>query len=67
MASLKFTSSKSMSLLSVDASGNPIILQGLASGPHKVTLELVKANHQPIDKGSITFAVPENNASERLP
>jgi hypothetical protein len=50
-----------------DASGNPIILQGLAPGPHKVTLELVNANHQPIDKGSITFAVPENNASEKRP
>jgi hypothetical protein len=50
-----------------DASGTPIILQGLAPGPHKVTLELVNASHQPIDKGSITFAVPENNASEKRP
>jgi len=50
-----------------DASGNPIILQGLAPGPHKLTLELVNANHQPIDKGSITFAMPENNASEKRP
>jgi len=50
-----------------DASGNPIILQGLAPGAHKVTLELVNANHQPIDKGSITFAVPESPASEKRP
>src|ERR1019366_4508576 len=50
-----------------DATGNPIILQGLAPGAHKVTLELVNANHQPIDKGSITFAVPENSASEKRP
>src|SRR5215470_14834877 len=33
-----------------DASGNPIILQGLTSGPHKVTLILVDANHHPLDK-----------------
>ena len=50
-----------------DASGNPIILQGLAPGPHKVTLELVNASHQPIDKSSITFVMPETNASEKRP
>ena len=41
-----------------DASGNPIILQGLAPGPHKVRVDLVDANHHPLDKGSITFVVP---------
>lgn len=50
-----------------DASGNPIILQGLAPGPHKVTLELVNANHQPIDKGTVTFVMPESTASEKRP
>lgn len=49
-----------------DASGNPIILQGLAPGPHKVTLELVNANHQPIDKGMVTFVTPEKVASEKV-
>jgi hypothetical protein len=28
-----------------EASGNPIILMGLAPGPHKLALELVNANH----------------------
>jgi hypothetical protein len=41
-----------------DASGNPIILQGLAPGPHKVLIELVNANHQPLDKAVITFTIP---------
>jgi hypothetical protein len=50
-----------------DASGNPIILQGHAPGPHRVTLELVNANHQPIDKGTVTFVVSENITSEKRP
>ena len=41
-----------------DASGNPLILQGLPPGPHKVLIELVDANHQPVDKGTVTFDVP---------
>ena len=41
-----------------DASGTPIILQGLPPGPHKVLIELVDANHQPVDKGTVTFVVP---------
>jgi len=48
-----------------DASGNPIILQGLVPGPHKVVLELVNANHQPLDKGMVTFVVPERTAAEK--
>jgi Family of unknown function (DUF6130) len=42
-----------------DASGSPVILQGLTPGPHKVTLTLVEANHHPLDKGTITFVMPE--------
>ena len=41
-----------------DASGNPIILQGLAPGPHNVLIELVNANHRPLDKTVVTFTVP---------
>ncbi len=48
-----------------DASGNPIILQGLSPGTHKVRIDLVDANHQPLDKGSITFVVPEKAAAEK--
>ena len=42
-----------------DASGNPIILQGLAPGPHKLLLTLVDANHHPLDKATITFVMPD--------
>ena len=47
-----------------DASGIPIILQGLAPGPHKLLLTLVDANHHPLDKATITFAVPDKIPSE---
>jgi hypothetical protein len=44
-----------------DASGNPIILQGLMPGPHKVLIELVNANHKPLDKSVVTFTIPSAN------
>jgi hypothetical protein len=47
-----------------DASGNPIILQHLPLGPHKVVIELNNANHHPLDKGSVTFVVPEKTVAE---
>jgi len=42
-----------------DASGTPIILRGLPPGRHTVLVELVDANHQVIDKGSVAFSVPK--------
>jgi hypothetical protein len=41
-----------------DASGDPLILRGLPPGQHTVLIELVDANHQPVDKGKVTFLVP---------
>ena len=46
-----------------DASGTPLILRGLPPGPHKVLIELVDANHQPVDKGTVTFDVPTRAAA----
>jgi hypothetical protein len=46
-----------------DASGTPLILRGLPAGRHTVLIELVDANHQPVDKGTITFEVPKNAAA----
>jgi Family of unknown function (DUF6130) len=46
-----------------DASGNPIILMGLRPGPHKVQLELEDANHHTLDKGAVSFVVPETTAA----
>ncbi len=48
-----------------DASGNPIILMGLSPGPHKVLLELEDANHHTLDKGIVTFVIPEKFAAEK--
>jgi hypothetical protein len=45
-----------------DASGTPVILQGLPPGLHTVLIELVDANHQAVDKGSVTFEVPKTAA-----
>lgn len=47
-----------------DASGNPIILQHLLPGPHKVRIDLVDANHHTLDTGTITFVIPEKIVSE---
>ena len=46
-----------------DASGTPIILRALPPGPHTVLIELVDANHQLVDKGTVTFVVPEKVAA----
>ena len=47
-----------------DASGNPIILQGLSPGQHKVRIDLVDANHHPLDSRSISFVVPGKPGAE---
>jgi hypothetical protein len=41
-----------------DASGQSVILNGLPPGPHKVRIQLVNANHHPIDEGTVAFVVP---------
>lgn len=41
-----------------DASGEPIILVGLAPGKHQVEIILANPVHQPIDRKTVTFLVP---------
>jgi hypothetical protein len=41
-----------------DASGEPVILNGLTPGPHAVLIELVDANHKPLDQGVVHFTIP---------
>lgn len=41
-----------------DASGNPVIINGLTPGRHKILIQLVNANHQPIDQGTVQFTMP---------
>lgn len=42
-----------------DASGEPIIMNGLAPGPHKALIELVNANHKPLESSTVVFVVPD--------
>jgi hypothetical protein len=41
-----------------DASGVPVIINGLAPGRHKILIELVNANHRAIDQGTVEVTVP---------
>ena len=41
-----------------DASGEPLIINCLPPGSHKVMIELVNANHQTLDTGVVTFVIP---------
>ncbi len=41
-----------------DASGEPLIIVGLPPGPHTVEVILANANHQPLDRATVSFTVP---------
>lgn len=41
-----------------DASGEPLILVGLPAGRHMVEIILANANHQPLDRKTLSFIVP---------
>ena len=49
----------------VDASGAPITISGLPAGPHRVRIDLADANHQTLDKGIVTFTIPEGPTASR--
>ena len=41
-----------------DASGEPLIINCLPPGAHKVLIQLVNTNHQPLDTAVVAFVVP---------
>ena len=43
----------------VDASGEPLIIQGLAPGPHRVLIELADPAHRVIDSKTVSFEIPQ--------
>jgi hypothetical protein len=43
----------------VDASGEPLIVQGLTPGPHRVLIELADPTHRVIDRQTVHFIIPE--------
>jgi pimeloyl-ACP methyl ester carboxylesterase len=42
----------------LDASGDPVNVNKLPPGPHKILIELVNANHQTLDRAIVNFVVP---------
>lgn len=46
-----------------DASGEPLILVDLPAGRHSVEIILADANHQPLDRKTVSFAVPATGAT----
>jgi hypothetical protein len=42
----------------VDASGEPLIIQGLAPGPHRVLIELADPTHHVIDAQTVNLVIP---------
>jgi hypothetical protein len=45
------------------ASEEPIIIQDLPSGPHRVLIELADANHKVLEAETLTFEIPQRPAS----
>src|SRR4030081_2587449 len=45
-----------------DATGEPLIMNGFPVGPHKGLIELVNADHKTLDKGVVTFVIPQKIA-----
>lgn len=46
----------------VDASGEPLIINKLPPGPHKILVELADPNHQVLDGKTVHFEVPQQPA-----
>lgn len=44
----------------VDASGEPLIVQGLRAGPHRIRIDLADPVHQIIESQTVRFEVPHN-------
>ena len=42
-----------------DASGEPLIIQSLPPGPHKVLIQLADPTHRVIDQGVVELVIPE--------
>lgn len=45
----------------VDGSGEPLIIQGLASGPHRVSIDLADPTHRVIDSQTVNFEIPDHS------
>jgi hypothetical protein len=43
----------------VNASGEPLIIQGLTPGPHRVLIEVADPTHRVIDVKTVSFEIPQ--------
>ena len=43
----------------VDASAEPLIIQSLTPGPHRVLIELADPTHRVIDQAIVNLVIPE--------
>jgi hypothetical protein len=48
-----------------NTSGEPLIIFGLPTGPHKLEITLVNANHQPLDRSVMEFVIPPRDAAAK--
>jgi pimeloyl-ACP methyl ester carboxylesterase len=49
----------------LDASGEPLSINGLPPGPHKVLVELESPTHQVVDRATVHFVIPQRPESRR--
>jgi hypothetical protein len=49
----------------LDASGEPVIVNGLPAGPHKLLVELADANHKILDASTVKFEIPPRSAARQ--
>jgi hypothetical protein len=49
----------------VDASAEPLIIQWLPPGPHKLLIELADPTHKVIDSASVQFEIPHPTSPRR--
>jgi hypothetical protein len=47
-----------------DASGGPVIINGLPPGPHKVEIVLADPTHRPIDRAVVEVVIPGRNTAK---
>ena len=48
----------------VDASGEPLIIQGLIPGPHSVLIELADPTHRVIDSKTVSLEIPQRPSGQ---
>lgn len=46
------------------SSDEPIVIQGLMPGQHRVLVELAEANHNVLEAQTVSFEIPAHNASK---